>query len=63
MSVISDAFLDNVLQEGMPVVIIPEAFLKKKKKPLRDSLEEGFRRSTNLTKPGSVGVIPSPVPG
>ena len=61
MSFITDAFLENLLKEGMPVVIIPEGFLKKKKKNLEDDFHEGLRNSINLNK--TTTVMPSPVPG
>ena len=61
MSIISDAFLDSLMEQGMPVVIIP---MRKKKKTLSESFEVGSRlNSIRMDKPGSVGVIPSPVPG
>ena len=61
MSVITEALLKNLAQLDMPIIILPETTLKKKK--LDDALEEDL--GTRLSEPSSTAttVIPSPSPG
>ena len=55
MSIISDAILDSLMTEGVPIFIIPESRLRKRK-----TLEEGFKESVSKGFPTGTHVIPSP---
>ena len=55
MSIISDAILESLMTEGVPIFIIPETRIRKKK-----SLEEGFKESVSQGFPSGTQVIPSP---
>ena len=61
MSIISEALLEQLMNDGVPIFIIPENLFKKKKKTIKDSLET----SNSLSRTIKIGesVIPSPVPG
>ena len=62
MSVISDAFLRNMLEQGMPVIIIPESFLEKEE-TLEESFSESLRNRFKKKRLSSTTIIPSPSPG
>jgi len=62
MSILSEAFMENLLREGLPVVIIPESALKKKK-TIKDGFEERIRGPVINTQRRDYDIVPSPMPG
>ena len=63
MSTLSNAFLQNMLQGGMPVVIVPESMLVKKKKTAQERFTDSFNERVDITETASTTIIPSPKPG